>query len=227
VVICLGSIIFAAILLFVLSGGRLVGASMGALVGILIPRMIVNKKAANRAKAFNFQLCDALTLVANSLRTGYSFLQSIEMVAKEMPAPVSVEFSRVRREMNLGLTTEDAMNNLARRVDSADLDLVVTAVLIQRQVGGNLAEILDNIGSTVRERIKMKREVNALTAQGRMSGFIIGSLPIGLGVFIYFVNPKYMEILFSSPFGQMMLVGAFCGQVVGIILIRKIVNIDI
>jgi len=170
-------------------------------------------------------LGDALGLVANSLRTGYGFMQALDMVSREMPAPIAPEFGRVLKEMNLGLSTEDAMSNLTTRVNSDDLNLVITAVLIQRQVGGNLAEVLDNIANTIRERVKLKGEVQTLTAQGRISGMIIGGLPFALGVFIYVINPGYMQVLFTNPMGKIVLGVAFVSQVFGMLIIRKIVDI--
>jgi tight adherence protein B len=200
---------------------------IGAIVGYMIPILLLHAKIERRTKAFNDQLGDTLILIANSLRTGYSFMQALEMVAREMPQPISIEFGRTLREMNLGVTTEDALNNLAKRINSDDLDLVITAVLIQRQVGGNLAEILDNIAVTIRERVKIKGEIKTMTAQGRISGMIIGIMPIGLGAIIYSINPEYIKILFTAPLGKMMLLGAVISEFFGILLIRKIVNIEV
>ena len=216
-----------ALFLVLLLSGKILLAVMGAMTGCLLPVLILNIKIARRTKAFNEQLGDCLILIANSLRTGYSFMQALEMVAQEMPQPISVEFGRTLREMNLGILTEEALNNLAQRVNSDDLELVITAVLIQRQVGGNLAEILDNIAGTIRERVKIKGEIKTMTAQGRISGLIIGIMPLGLGLMIYSINPEYIKILFTAPLGKMMLIGAACSEFLGILLIRKIVNIEV
>lgn len=221
-----GAVLAGGILALALSGNLFLGLA-GAILGYLMPGLIVTIKVDRRSKAFNDQLGDALVLVANSLRTGYSFLQSIEMVAREMPAPISVEFGRVLKEMNLGVATEDAMNNLAKRVNSDDLDMVITAVLIQRQVGGNLAEVLDNIAGTIRGRIKIKGEIKTLTAQGRISGLVVSLLPIGLGMVIYVINPEYITLLFVHPIGKMMLASAVVSQLLGIYFIKKIVNIEV
>jgi tight adherence protein B len=225
-VICLMTA-FVGAAIFSLVSGKVLLAAVGLIGGFLMPLVYLRLKIAKRTKAFNNQLGDALTLVANSLRTGYSFLQAIELVSREMMPPISVEFARTLKEMNLGVTTEDAMNNLAKRVDSDDLDLVITAVLIQRQVGGNLAEVLANIAGTIRERIKLKGEIKTLTAQGRISGLVIGLLPLGLLVIIYLINPEYIKLLFTHPIGQTMLAVGVISQAVGAILIRKIVNIDV
>lgn len=226
-VICFGTSLFGLILMALLSGGKLLFILSGIIIGYFIPQIFLRIKIDKRAKAFNDQLGDSLVLVANSLRTGYSFLQSVEMVSREMLPPISEEFGRVLKEMNLGVGTEEAMNNLAKRVNSDDLDLVVTAVLIQRQVGGNLAEVLDNIANTIRERVKIKGQIKTLTAQGRISGMIISFLPVGVGSMIYFMNPDYISLLFTHSLGRAMLVGGVVSQCIGILLIRKIVNIDV
>ena len=222
-----GSMIGSAAVLFVISGGKLFMASLGVVFGYILPHVFLRFKAAKRVRKFNNQLSDALVLVGNSLRTGYSFLQAIEMVAREMPSPMSVEFARVLKEMSLGITTEDALNNLNSRVGSDDLDLVVTAVLIQRQVGGNLAEVLDNIAGTIRARIKLKGEIQTLTAQGRISGMVVGLMPFVMAVLMTLVNPDYMQILFTHPIGKIVLGTAFASQLFGIMLIRKIVDIKL
>lgn len=180
-----------------------------------------------RVARFNLQLPDALAVVSNSLRAGYSFLQSMEMVSKEMTPPISTEFSRVLKEMNLGLTTEAALENFSKRVGSDDLDLMITAVLIQRQVGGNLSHILDNISAMIRDRIRIKGEINTLTAQGRISGWIVSLLPIGLGFILSTLNPEYIRILFSHPLGKLMLVGGALSEAFGILIINRIIRIEV
>lgn len=227
VVICTGAALIAALLLFLVSGGHISSALYGGVLGAGLPMLALKIKAQRRLKQFNAQLGDALILIANSLRTGYSFLQAIEMVSREMPQPISMEFGRLLKEMNLGVIAEDALNNMAKRMNSDDLDLVITAVVIQRQVGGNLAEILDNISNTIRERVKIKGEIKTLTAQGRVSGIIISLLPICVGVLIYMMNPEYIRMLFTHPAGKIMLTGAIVSQIIGIALIRKVVNIEV
>lgn len=226
VVICLGVALLSSILFILLSGSILM-AFIGGIIGFLVPLLILRVKIDRRTKAFNLQLGDTLVLVANSLRTGYSFMQAIEMVSREMPKPIGEEFGRVLKEMNLGIPTEDAMNNMAKRVNSDDLDLSITAVLIQRQVGGNLAEVLTSIASTIRERVKIKGQIRTLTAQGRISGLIIGILPFGIGSVIYLINPEYIKVLFTHPMGKMMLAAGVVSQLIGMMVIRKIINIDI
>lgn len=225
-VVCSGAAIGAAVVLGLLAGS-IAAMAIGASLGFMAPIIALRIKIDRRTVAFNNQLGDSLVLIANSLRTGYSFMQAIEMVSREMPEPISSEFGRVLKEMNLGITTEEAMNNLAKRINSDDLDLVITAVLIQRQVGGNLAEVLDNIATTIRDRVKLKGKVKTLTAQGRISGMIVGLLPICVGVLIYLINPEYIKVLFIHPMGRVMLAAGIISQLLGIIVIRKIVNIEV
>ena len=226
-VLCGGSALLMALMLMIIGGGRPVSGIIGATVGFVLPFLLVKIKTDKRMKTFNSQLGDALILIANSLRTGYSFMQAADMVAKEMRPPISTEFARTVKEMNLGITMENALGNLAKRIDSEDLDLVLTAVLIQRQVGGNLSEVLDNIARTIRERVRIRGEIRTLTAQGRISGIIVSLLPVVLGLVIYVLNPEYIGLLFVHPIGKFMLGVALVGQVVGILVIRRIVDIEI
>jgi tight adherence protein B len=200
-------------------------ALLFAVIGGIIPFAVLNSARVKRLANFNAQICDALSIMSNSLRSGFSFLQSMDMVRRELPDPIKKEFWRTIREMNLGTSADEAMNNLAKRVNSEDLDLIVTAVLIQRQVGGNLSEILDNIAEAIRDRVRIKREIKTLTAQGRISGLIISLLPILLGIFIFTTNQSYIMELFNSRIGLLMLVLAAVGEVLGMLVIRKIVDI--
>jgi tight adherence protein B len=227
VVLCVCSAALMGGALLLLSGGRLFFGLSGTLLGVAFPFILVSLKTSKRMKSFNGQLGDALILIANSLRTGYSFMQASDMVAQEMRPPISSEFARTVKEMNLGITMEDALGNLAKRIDSEDLDLVLTAVIIQRQVGGNLAEVLDNIARTIRERVRIRGEIRTLTAQGRISGIIVSLLPFGLGLVIFAMNPEYIKVLFIHPLGKIMLGIALVGQVVGILVIRRIVDIEV
>ncbi len=198
-----------------------------AFVGGLLPNFFVRARQGARLAKFDAQIADALVIMSNSLRAGYSFLQAMDMVAREMSPPISEEFTSAMKEMSLGSPTETALAALSDRVGSEDLELVVTAVLIQRQIGGNLAEVLDNIAETIRERVKLRQEIKTLTAQGRMSGVIIGVLPAALGVFLYTVNPEYISVLFTHPTGKLMVGLAVFGELIGILVIRKVVAIEI
>jgi len=180
-----------------------------------------------RLSRFEAQIGDALVIMANSLRSGFSFLQAMDMVRKELPNPIAIEFGRTFQEMNLGTPTEEALENLDNRIGSEDLGLVITAVLIQRQVGGNLAGILDNIAGTIRERVRIKGEIRTLTAQGKISGVIIGILPIILAAVMYIISPDYLMPLISERMGLGMLVSALLLEAAGIIIIRKIIDIKI
>lgn len=197
------------------------------LVGLATPYLYLKYNQRRRMAKFNDQIADSLSIISNSLKAGYSFFQALEMVSGEMSPPISEEFTRVLKEVNLGAPAEEALQALTERIDSDDLDLVITAVLIQRQVGGNLSEILDNISHTIRERIRIKGEIKTLTAQGRISGIIIAILPIGLGLLLYLINPGYMTPLFTHPLGQTMLGAALFSQLLGVVLIKKVVSIKV
>lgn len=212
--------------LMYMSTGNLFLSLLLYLLGILIPPTMVKSARKKRQKRFTGQLNDSLSIMSNSLRAGFSFMQALDLVSKEMPNPISKEFARTFREINYGTSTEEALQNLVKRVDSDDIDLLVTAVLIQRQVGGNLAEVLDNISYTIRERIRIQGEIRTLTAQGRISGWIIGLIPPILILMLLILNPSYMKPLFATQAGLIMLAGGVIGELIGIILINRIVTID-
>lgn len=209
----------------------LITALVGGVLFSFAPDLYVAYAARRRVKAFNNQLGDSITMMANSLRSGYSFLQSMELVSREAPAPTSQEYRRVVQEVGLGLSTEAALANLLRRVPSDDLDLLITAVNIQMEVGGNLAQILDTIGHTIRERVRIKGEIAVLTAQGRISAYVITFLPIALAVIITVINPDYMAPMFK--FGMppdawcCLPVTALVMIVIGFFSIMKIVDIEV
>lgn len=206
---------------------NLVLAIVAAVGGFYAPSIYVKFQQRRRLHAFNDQLGDAINLLANSLRSGYSLLQSMETVAKELPPPISVEFARVVREVGLGLSNEQAMNNMLRRIQSDDLDLMITAVNVQHEVGGNLAEILEVIGHTIRERVRIKGEIRVLTAQGMISGYVISFLPIALGLILYLMNPDYISAMFTQLCGWIMVGVATTGIITGFIAIQKIVRIEV
>jgi tight adherence protein B len=200
---------------------------IGLFLGYMLPRFYVGRRIGGRLGAFNKQLPDTITLLSNSLRAGSSFLQSIELVSRETPAPMGEEMGRVVREVNLGLGMEEALSNLVRRIKSDDLDLMVTAIGVQQQVGGNLAEILDTIAFTIRERVRIKGEINTLTAQGRMSGYLVAFLPIGIAVVLNMINPSFMAPLFSQTLGQILLGVGGVMMTIGFFAIQKIVDIKV
>src|SRR5256885_11531398 len=200
---------------------------VGFLLGYMLPRFWVGRRIAGRLNAFNKQLPDTITLLSNSLRAGSSFLQSIELVSREGGPPMSEEMGRVVREVNLGLGMEEALHNLVRRIKSDDLDLMVTAIGIQQQVGGNLAEILDTIAFTIPERARIKGEINTLTAQGRVSGYLVAFLPIGIMITLNFINPAFMQPLFTQLLGQILLGVGGVMMIIGFFMIQKIVDIKV
>ena len=207
---------------------------VGGFIGFMLPRFWLGRRKSGRLNAFNKQLPDTITLIANALRAGSSFLQAIELVVRESRPPVSTEFGRVIREVNLGLSFDVALENMVRRVKSDDLELMATAISIQHTVGGNLAEILDSIAFTIRERVRIKGEIRTLTAQQRMSGYVVGFLPIGLAGFLFIAAPDFMKPMFDDrvavgglPLGVIILfIGGF-SMFMGFMFIRKIVDIEV
>jgi tight adherence protein B len=212
---------------YLLSGAIVLGL-LALVLGWFAPRWFVSYRQGARMRAFNDQLGDALNLMVNGLRSGYSVLQAMEAVSREMAPPIAAEFSRVVQEVQIGLPLDQALANMLRRMKSDDLDLVVTAINVQREVGGNLAEILDVISFTIRERVRIKGEIRTLTAQGRYSGYVISLLPIGLALVLFCVNKPYVSRLFTSGWcGWAMVV---CGLLMigtGFIAIQKIVAIEV
>jgi tight adherence protein B len=207
---------------------------IGMFIGFMLPRFWLGRRKGGRLNAFNKQLPDTITLIANALRAGSSFLQAIEMVVRESRPPVSTEFARVIREVNLGLPFELALENMVRRVRSDDLELMATAISIQHTVGGNLAEILDSIAYTIRERVRIKGEIRTLTAQQRLSGYVVGMLPIGLAGFLFIAAPKFMDPMFDKsiaigglPVGVIILAFGGFMMFLGFMAIRKIVDIEV
>jgi tight adherence protein B len=207
---------------------------VGAFVGFMLPRFWLGRRKSGRLGAFNKQLPDTITLLANGLRAGSSFLQAVELVVRESRPPISTEFQRVIREVNLGLPFEAAMENMVRRVRSEDLELMATAINIQHTVGGNLAEILDSIAFTIRERIRIKGEIRTLTAQQRLSGYVVGFLPIALAGFLFVAAPQFMQPMFDKPpealglpLGVVILAFGGFMMFIGFMLIRKIVDIEV
>ena len=193
----------------------------------LVGWMLIQMKIRKRRKDFVNQLGDMLSMVASALRAGFSFVQAVEIVSKEMAAPMSVEISKLIREINVGVPMETALEDINHRVECPEFELITTAVLIQRQVGGNLAQILDNISDTINERIRMKREVLALTAQGRMSAVVLALLPIALAAFLFSVNHDYFDPLLASPMGKVAIGIALLMELLGYLVIKRIVDIDV
>jgi tight adherence protein B len=206
------------------------GLFIGALVGCFAPILYVRRQQGRRLIRFDNQLADMLSLMVNGLRAGYSTMQAMEAVSRELPPPISDEFRRVVQEMQLGIPMDTSLQNLTRRIPSKDLDLVVTAINVQREVGGNLAEILDTISHTIRERVRVKGEIRVLTSQVMMSGRVLAILPIAVIVIMYFINRQYM-MRFFNPATRMygipaLIIGAFM-IMIGYFLMTKIASIEV
>jgi len=206
----------------------LLGGKVGfGLAGIVLPYLILTMKKRLRLKKFEKQLPEALGLMARSLKAGHSFPVSMQLVAEEIPNPIGIEFFKTFKEYSYGLDFKDVMMNLYRRNQLRDLKFFITAILIQRETGGNLVEILEKIASLIRERFKLVNHIKALTAEGRLSGLILMAMPIGIGLIIYKLNPDYISLLWKHPLGIKMLGAAIFFQILGMIVIQKIVNVKV
>ncbi|MEA4870170.1 MAG: type II secretion system F family protein [Christensenella sp.] len=217
-----GAVIPAAVLFL--------GASTSLCIGLVIiggaaPISWVTIKRNKRLTLFGTQLSDALTIICNALRVGQSFQTAMKSVADEMEEPISREFMRVYRETQYGMPLETSLARLVARTQNSDLDLVCSAVVIQRQIGGNLAVILENISDTINQRIRLRGEVKTMTSAGRLSGYIVGALPVFIIVLLMFLNPGYVDMFFSTQSGRIMLMVCVVMEAIGFAFVRKIVNI--
>jgi len=202
-------------------------AIAAACVGFALPVMWLKVKRSRRLRKFEEQFPEALDLLSRAIRAGHAFQSSMGMVADELPAPVGVEFKKSFEQQNFGLPLQEALNNLAVRVPIMDVKFFVTAVQIQRETGGNLAEILDNLANVVRERFKILRQVRVHTAHGRFTGYILLGLPAFLAVALMFISPDHMRTLFTVRMGQMMVMGAIVMQTIGFIWIKQVIKIEV
>ena len=203
------------------------GLPVGAAVGFALPFLVLNMKRTRRMRAFEEQFPEGLDLIARALKAGHAFATGLKMVADEMPEPVGPEFRKTFDEQNFGLPLKDALDNLTYRVPLLDVRFFATAVLIQRETGGNLSEILENLGHVVRERFKILRQVRVYTAHGRFTGYVLLALPAVLCIALSFINPDHMNLLFRERMGQMMLLGALVLQTVGYLWIRQVIKIEV
>jgi tight adherence protein B len=199
----------------------------GILFGFFLPRIVLNILTARRLKKFNDQLGDTINLMVNSIRAGYSMPQAMETVASNMPPPISEEFRRVTLEIGLGVTQEEALRHMLRRVESVDLDLMITAINVAYEVGGNLAEILDIIGLTIRERVRIQGEIKTLTAQGQITGNVLAGLPFFLTGILYLLNRPYMQRMFTTTCGWIMSGVSIVTIALGYYIMRRIVDIEV
>lgn len=226
IIIIAGLAVFVTVTVYVIT----LNISAAPMAGLAVPvtaLLIIRAKINKRRQAFTEQLGDCLTTVSNALRAGYSFQQAMDVVAREMEPPISSEFERVATDVAMGVSLEDALEQMNKRVGSADFDLVVTAVLIQREIGGNLAQILDTISYTINERIRMKREINALTAQGRFSSYVLVVLPFIVAAFCWVFNHDQMQLFITEESGRIAIVAALVMEIIGYLLIQRIVDIEL
>lgn len=220
----------AAISLFLLIyilNGNLFLAFMSSGIGFFLPKIMIMRSRDKRKRALSDQLPEFLNILSNALRAGLSFNQALATAGDEMRDPIRWEFQKVLRDYTLGRPLDEALNDLARRTGDEDMEMFVSAIIIQRQVGGNISEILDMIANTIRERVKLKGEVRTLSAQNRMSAIIIGSLPIGIAMVLSVLNPEYLKPLFTETLGQIMAGGAMMMILIGAFLLKEITTLEV
>jgi tight adherence protein B len=206
---------------------RVLAALVAALVGVALPVLWLKIKRGRRLRAFEEQFPEALDLLSRAIRAGHAFQTSMGMIAEELPAPVGVEFKKSFEQQNFGLPLKEALDGLAERIPLMDVKFFITAVQIQRETGGNLAEILDNLANVVRERFKILRQVRVHTAHGRFTGYVLLGLPAFLAVALMFINPEHMRTLFTAKLGQMLVMGAIVMQSIGFVWIQKVIKIEV
>jgi tight adherence protein B len=202
-------------------------ALLGLMAGFVIPSVYLSLRESQQRHLLSDQVGDMLLLMGNYLRAGHGFLRAVELVSREVPSPLGDELKKFIRDTKFGKSIDEALTDLERRTEDEDLGLAVTAIKIHYEVGGNLAEILDNINYTIRERIRLKGEIRTLTTQGRLTALVISLLPVVVGAFIFILNPEFIGILFSEAQGRLMLLLAVAAELLGILLIRKIVRIEV
>lgn len=213
--------------LLLLITGKFIFLFIGCLIGFLTPKFIVNKRQKDRINKFNEELPDMISTAVGAMRAGFSFPQALKTVVDESASPMKEEIETVLREMQYGSSIEEALNGLKERMPSEDLDLMIEAILIQRQVGGNLATVLEKIVDTIMDRTKIQRQIRTLTAQGRLSGIVIGLLPIILAFVLYLIEPEYIGTLFTNTIGLILVAGATISGIVGFIMIQKLTTIEV
>lgn len=218
-------LVFAALGMMLLPLPQL--ALLGAPLGYFLVGVWLQRRIGARRHKLESQLVEMLQMISSGLRAGFGLQQSLEAAAEQLPEPLTLEIQRAMRDMGMGSSIENALNALNERIGSPDFDIVITAILIQRAVGGNLAEILDNVAHTMRERERIRGEIRTLTSQQRMTGYVIGGIPVGLTAMFYIVSPEYMALLFKDSLGHMLIAAAVVMETLGFLVIRKIVNIEV
>jgi tight adherence protein B len=204
-----------------------IGWFVGGAIGLVMPSVFLNAKRKKRLRTFEETFPEALDLVSRALKAGHAFATGLKMVADEMPDPVGPEFRKTFDEQNFGLPLKDALNNLTHRMPLLDVRFFSTAVLIQRETGGNLSEILENLAHVVRERFKILRQVRVYTAHGRLTGYVLLALPVFLAIALMFINPEHMQLLFQERIGRMMIAGTVVMQTVGYFWIKQVIKIEV
>ncbi len=215
-----------AFLIGFLRGGLLIGVPLAVACGAL-PMFYLSNKQKQRQKAFTQQLPDVLTMLVGSLRAGFGLSQALEVLVTQFPPPASTEFARVTRSIGLGISIQRSLNDMAERIGTDDIGLVVTAINVQYEMGGNLAQTLEIISDTIRDRIRLLREVQVMTSQQRLTGMILAILPLGLAVLLTIINPRYMQPMLQPGITRLMLVAAAGMQVLGFLAMRWVLNIEV
>lgn len=213
--------------IFYIATQSLLWAIGGALVGLVLPIFVEKRKIVKYRSSFVGQLVDALMILSSSLKGGLSLIQAMEVLVEEMPPPLSWEFSQVIRETKLGMSLEESLRRMQARMPSEELDLIVSAIIVARETGGDLTKVFFNLVSTIRDRIKLKNTVETLTLQGRLQGLVLSILPIGFVMFVYSNNPHHFDIMMAHPMGRMLLIIAGALQIIGMLLIKKFSKVEI
>lgn len=223
------AVAFAAVA-FVVGGAQVFAAAMALILGVfgfMLPAIHLRVRIQQQINKLNDQLEEMITMVSNSLKAGFGLLQAFDLAAEQLQPPISTEMKRLIRDTRLGATLEDALESMGERVGSYDLDMVITAVLIQRSVGSNLSEVLDNVAHTIRERVRIRGEINTLTAQKRLSGWIVGLMPLAVIGLFFVTDPSYMSLLFTTGVGRLLLMLAAMLNIIGMLITRRIVSIEV
>lgn len=221
-----GSALFFLVIIFLVTGS-LSDAVLFAVLWFAFASLYAYFKAMRRMKAFTDQLGDTVAMLSNAIKSGFTFQQAMDVVAREIQGPISEEFTRALNEMKLGIPLEEALEGICKRVQNDDFEMVSMAVVIQRQVGGNLSQILDTVGETIRDRIKLKGEIKTLTAEGVISGWTIALLPVGVALISKAMNPEYFDAFMENEIGKMVLWASAASELIGLLVIRWILNVKI
>lgn len=223
--IWLSAVMLPALIAYIISNNFLIVLIIAFLGGVL-PVVYLRIKTQQRSALFATQLADTLQMLSNSLRSGFSFEQALTSIQKDGTPPASDEFGRAASELNFGMSLEDALNGVTERMQNTDMKLLTSAVLIQQKTGGNLANLVDTISGTIRERIKLQKNIKALTAQGRMSGYVIGALPVVLFILISTINPSYMSMFYTTTLGKALIVASIFLELIAFVIIKKMTTLS-